>query len=531
MAVRTTFLQLLLITAAALILPVYFAVWKFLIVDPISQKRLRYQEFYLRDKMARGPFLNVGRPHWQGSQIPNQSLDTVKKMAQIKQKPESLSEKTLATDTNQNRKDSKSLQTSRKTDDALSKSRSPVDVRKEKYQNVDYGQSCKFLKTSKGLHRVCIDRYSNGSRGRLTAKAVMAQKRYYTKKPVLVSHDVPKPDAGEIGKENSDDGEMTQSPVVRNIDMKPRRHRDATVPSRISKPSTRGILDNALWLSYIDPHDYRYLVNPATTTCQTHDRIDLLVLVTSHPNNNERRAVIRETWGAPRGSTALSAEVRVRFLLGVTNLTSGRTLPSDLQREVEEYDDLIVEDFLDSYLNLTTKTVMGLKWASRFCPDARYVMKTDDDIIVNIPKILAFLHTAPRRVLIAGRLAKSYPVLRDKWEKFYVPKDIYSKSTYPDYCVGLGYIMSTDLVNRLYLQSLLTPLFPWEDVYVGIMLKEIGIIPKDIKNFYYFNGGSLFQGDAILVAPKKTLYRLRSFYMLDGLTPTQTRILWKQWRG
>ena len=41
--------------------------------------------------------------------------------------------------------------------------------------------------------------------------------------------------------------------------------------------------------------------------------------------------------------------------------------------------------FQDTYRNLTLKTVMGLKWSAIFCPQARHVMKTDDDIFVNVP--------------------------------------------------------------------------------------------------------------------------------------------------
>ena len=28
---------------------------------------------------------------------------------------------------------------------------------------------------------------------------------------------------------------------------------------------------------------------------------------------------------------------------------------------------------------------MGLKWSAIFCPQAKHVMKTDDDIFVNVP--------------------------------------------------------------------------------------------------------------------------------------------------
>ena len=40
--------------------------------------------------------------------------------------------------------------------------------------------------------------------------------------------------------------------------------------------------------------------------------------------------------------------------------------------------------FQDTYHNLTLKTIMGLKWMSIFCPQAQYVLKTDDDIYVNV---------------------------------------------------------------------------------------------------------------------------------------------------
>ena len=40
--------------------------------------------------------------------------------------------------------------------------------------------------------------------------------------------------------------------------------------------------------------------------------------------------------------------------------------------------------FQDTYHNLTLKTIMGLKWMAIFCPQAEFVLKTDDDIYVNV---------------------------------------------------------------------------------------------------------------------------------------------------
>ena len=63
-------------------------------------------------------------------------------------------------------------------------------------------------------------------------------------------------------------------------------------------------------------------------------------------------------------------------------------LPKD--KHLSDYA-IILFFFQDTYQNLTIKTVMGLKWMSIFCPKAKYVLKTDDDIFVNIPLLIKAL--------------------------------------------------------------------------------------------------------------------------------------------
>ena len=49
--------------------------------------------------------------------------------------------------------------------------------------------------------------------------------------------------------------------------------------------------------------------------------------------------------------------------------------------EAEEHHDLVVEDFQESYLNLTVKTTYLLKWLnSSYCSRARFILKVDDDV-------------------------------------------------------------------------------------------------------------------------------------------------------
>lgn len=44
---------------------------------------------------------------------------------------------------------------------------------------------------------------------------------------------------------------------------------------------------------------------------------------------------------------------------------------------------MIVFDFHDHYQNLTLKTALMMKWSLRWCPQAQFFFKTDDDVLVN----------------------------------------------------------------------------------------------------------------------------------------------------
>ena len=52
-------------------------------------------------------------------------------------------------------------------------------------------------------------------------------------------------------------------------------------------------------------------------------------------------------------------------------------------------------DFLDTYHNLSYKAAMGNLWVAEFCSQAQFVVKTDDDMYVDLYEV----HTLTRRHL------------------------------------------------------------------------------------------------------------------------------------
>ena len=56
----------------------------------------------------------------------------------------------------------------------------------------------------------------------------------------------------------------------------------------------------------------------------------------------------------------------------------------ELERENSLHHDLVQGNILDTYINLTFKSVMGHLWVSEFCRQAEVVVKADDDIYVDL---------------------------------------------------------------------------------------------------------------------------------------------------
>ena len=61
---------------------------------------------------------------------------------------------------------------------------------------------------------------------------------------------------------------------------------------------------------------------------------------------------------------------------------------SDIQEEIQKYDDLVIGEFLDTYDNLPIKTFLGYKFLSEKCSGKYdYVTFTDDDSLLDLKRL------------------------------------------------------------------------------------------------------------------------------------------------
>ncbi|XP_063787477.1 beta-1,3-galactosyltransferase 2-like [Pseudophryne corroboree] len=211
----------------------------------------------------------------------------------------------------------------------------------------------------------------------------------------------------------------------------------------------------------------------------------LLLLIPSRPEETQTRNVLRKTWA----NETLMEGVHITRLFLLGRPTSNENgIQEKVIQESSMFHDIIQQDFIDSYNNLTLKTLMGMEWTSRLCPGVSYVMKIDTDMFFNpwflVEKVLQ-PKTPPRVNYFTGLVVIGGPPFRDKGSKWYVSFEAYSKNIYPPYCSGTGYVLSGDLAEKIYMQAESLNIFPFEDVFVGICLEKIGIqISKPAGNWF-----------------------------------------------
>nr|XP_057925187.1 beta-1,3-galactosyltransferase 2-like [Doryrhamphus excisus]XP_057925188.1 beta-1,3-galactosyltransferase 2-like [Doryrhamphus excisus]XP_057925189.1 beta-1,3-galactosyltransferase 2-like [Doryrhamphus excisus] len=236
------------------------------------------------------------------------------------------------------------------------------------------------------------------------------------------------------------------------------------------------------------PGLFPYIINEPDK-CQKSQAAPFLVfIIATRASDVEARCVIRQTWA--NESLVPAVGVIRLFLLGKGSGDVGTHQDRKLQEESRKHHDIIQQDFLDSYNNLTLKTLMGLHWVARYCPHAGYVMKTDTDMFVNTDYLIHKLlrpELKPRTNYYTGKIIENSSPNRYKNNKWYMSREEYPNPKYPTFCSGTGYVLSADLADKIYRLSLRIPQLHLEDVHVAVCLNQLGVKPTHPPRGSLFN--------------------------------------------
>lgn len=225
------------------------------------------------------------------------------------------------------------------------------------------------------------------------------------------------------------------------------------------------------------PKDYIILPPAICGRRSVNDSVNFFVVVVSGVGQMERRQAIRKTWGR---DLKLRRNNSLVFLLGKAEDTEQQRRVFE---ESGEHFDIVQGDMWEGYRNLTTKSVQALHLAVTHCPQASFLLKTDDDTFVNVPELLAQA-SGLRKDAISGSLHANNSAIRDPSVKWFVTYEEYKRDSYPDFVSGSAYVVGGDVIAPLYAQTgRVRPLW-LEDVYVtGLCAEAAGIPRVDLPSF------------------------------------------------
>ncbi|KAE8621411.1 hypothetical protein XENTR_v10004824 [Xenopus tropicalis] len=242
----------------------------------------------------------------------------------------------------------------------------------------------------------------------------------------------------------------------------------------------------------------------------------LVLLVTTTHSQKEERNVIRQTWGKERliGDKLVSSY----FLLGAG---TNPHLQGELIEESNTYNDIIQRDFIDTYYNLTLKTIMGVEWICTYCPQTTFVMKTDTDMFVNTLYLVELLIKKNQTTdFFTGSLRLDDGPVRDINSKWYINEKEFPGTKYPPFCSGTGYVFSVDVAQKIQNVSSTVPFFKLEDVFVGMCLEKVKINLQNLHTEPTFH----------IYKKPFTVCNYRKLVTSHGVRPRELYLYWEALR-
>lgn len=224
----------------------------------------------------------------------------------------------------------------------------------------------------------------------------------------------------------------------------------------------------------INIYPYKYIINKKKC-----DISHLVILVKSARKNFKRRIAIRRTWGSETRFSNVT--IKVAFFLGIGD----DDLQSKIEKEASVYNDIVQSDFFDTYFNNTIKTVQSLKWAFKYCPKSKYYLFSDDDMYISVLNLFKYIKSLDFDPVYSGYVFNSAPH-RHYLSKWQVKLEEYPYDRWPPYVTAGAYLLSKTSLKLLYLGSLYTKHFRFDDIYLGLVAKKVGVTPKHCSNFFFY---------------------------------------------
>lgn len=236
--------------------------------------------------------------------------------------------------------------------------------------------------------------------------------------------------------------------------------------------------------------------------------IDVLIVISTAIDNFNKRLVLRNTWAnhtnllqyrfsyvflVGERSHVLSIEDQQRHDHHKYYFPKGRNQIDSIVLENYIFSDVVTGNFIDSYENLTLKTISSLEWSMNNCPLAKFMLKCDDDIFLNVENLSKFIKdktsttasTLLQNTIIGHSTGNMIMKPHRNYDsKYFITLNEYAPDIFPKFIFGPSYMLSNDAVSAIYYEAQKHRYLKLEDVFItGIVARKLNITIIDSNKF------------------------------------------------
>ena len=220
-----------------------------------------------------------------------------------------------------------------------------------------------------------------------------------------------------------------------------------------------------------------YIINHPGV-CVQHTDVLLLVVINSVFAHLDRRTVIRDTWS--RKKNYHNSFVHVLFFL---TKSENQHVQESIERENELYRDIVqYSNSITDHYNLTLKTTLAGEWSNKFCPDAKYVLVSDDNIVLDVFKILPYLREHMKSDVRSENIALCH--YRSSGKEVMPINNLIQLDKYRNFCSNEAYVASPKVLDQLYLTLRLNNFVNQDYLWLSDLAKASGIKYSDTSQHF-----------------------------------------------
>ena len=181
------------------------------------------------------------------------------------------------------------------------------------------------------------------------------------------------------------------------------------------------------------------------------------------------------------------SEGTVKMMFLVSSCQPGQVCRHDLEKEHDQHGDILQTSLLDGHRRLGYKILSGYVWAHLHCPAVGHVVKTDDNVEMDLSRLKEVTREEMRDNSIScgsgtphrnmKTLRSSRPHMTGNWS---TTKEELEDDIMPDFCCGFSYITTPAVGIRLVEAANLlypnTEVVQIEDSLItGVLREKVGV--------------------------------------------------------